>query len=186
MLNSPVWRGLPSWAFGLGLVAGGVVSASALLLVGSVLRLAAPTVVLVAACAVWFLVLAAREVGVFRFALPQNARLVPESVFRHGRFFGPFQFGLEMGTGVRTYVTSGLPYALVAAVALLATPAWALAAGVGFGLGRTLMTFGAVHYEDDAGWNAAFDRHDSGIAAALFTIYAVSTAVVAGLVLGGA
>ncbi|MDO5628430.1 MAG: hypothetical protein Q4G43_08930 [Mobilicoccus sp.] len=179
MLNSPVWRGSPSWAFGLGLVAGGVVSAFALLIVGSLLRLLAPSVVWLVVAAFWFVVLAVRETGLIWFRLPQNARLVPESVFRHGRFFGPFQFGLEMGTGVRTYVTSGLPYALIVAVALLAGPAGAVAAGIGFGLGRALMTFGNLGYDTEASWDREFDRHAGSIRTVLFLAYAASLTAVA-------
>lgn len=31
------------------------------------------------------------------FPLPQNRRLVPESVFRLGPFYGPFEFGVRWG-----------------------------------------------------------------------------------------
>lgn len=183
MLNSPVWRGSPSWAFALGLLAGGVASALALVVLGSVLRLLAPPLVWLTLAAAWFVVLAVRETGAISFALPQNARLVPESVFRHGPFFGPFQFGLEMGTGVRTYVTSGLPYALDVVVAFLATPLTAVAAGIGFGLGRSVMTFGNLRYDEDAGWDREFDRWGVLIRVLVFVSYAVSLGVVAHLFL---
>jgi hypothetical protein len=120
VLNSPVWRGWPQYAFGVGLVVGGLLSAAVLVTVGSLVRLVAPPAFWAAMIAVWFAVVALREVGALSFGLPQNARLVPESVLRHGRFWGPFEFGLEMGTGVRTYVTSGLAYVVVPVLALLA------------------------------------------------------------------
>ena len=44
----------------------------------------------------------ARECGLVRFAVCQNARLVPEDV-QHLREWGALQFGFEMGTGMRTY-----------------------------------------------------------------------------------
>lgn len=184
MLNSPVWRGLPSWAFGAGLVAGGVVSALAVLVVGSLVRPLAPTAVWLVVAALVTLVLAVREAGLVTFRLPQNARLVPESVFRHGRVLGPFQFGLEMGTGVRTYVTSGLPYALVVAVAFLAGPGGALLAGLGFGLGRSLMTFGNLRFDDRGGWDLAFDAHAPAIRTSLFVAYGLSLGTLAVLLPG--
>lgn len=157
MLNTPVWRGSPQYAFGLGLVAGGIVSALVLVTVGSIVRLLLPVWAWAALVAAWFVVIAVREVGLVSFGLPQNARLVPESVFRHGRFFGPFEFGFEMGTGVRTYVTSGLPYVALFLVALFASPAMALLAGIGWGLGRTLMLLGNLRYSYDGAWDVEFD-----------------------------
>lgn len=174
MLNTPVWRGSPQYAFGLGLVAGGVLSALVLVTVGSLVRLLLPGIVWAVLVAVWFLVIAARELGIVSFSMPQNARLVPESVFRHGRFWGPFEFGLEMGTGVRTYVTSGLPYVALFLVALFASPLTALVAGIGFGVGRTLMTLGNLRYSDDGEWDIVFDEMATAIHGILLTGFAVS------------
>lgn len=151
-----MWRGTPQYAFGLGLVAGALASAFVVLVVGSLLRLAAPRAVWAAAVGIWFVVIAVRELGLISFRLPQNARLVPATVFRHGPFWGPVQFGLEMGSGVRTYVTSGLPYVLVAAIAVLASWPAALAAGVGFGLGRMLMTSANLRFSADGEWDLVF------------------------------
>lgn len=177
MLNSPVWRGWPQYAFGVGLVVGGLLSAAVLVTVGSLVRLVAPPAFGAAMIAVWFAVVALREVGALSFGLPQNARLVPESVLRHGRFWGPFEFGLEMGTGVRTYVTSGLAYVVVPVLALLAGWAPALLAGVGFGLGRTVMTVSALRYGRDAEWDRAFDRHARPIHGILLSAFAAALAV---------
>jgi hypothetical protein len=94
-----------------------------------------------------------RELHVVAFTLPENRRLVPETVFRLGRHLGPLQFGLEMGTGVRTYLPSALPYVGGLAVMLVASVPAALCAGVGFGLGRGLMTTANVRYSDDESWN---------------------------------
>lgn len=174
MLNSPVWRGSPQYAFGLGLVAGGVLSALVLVSVGSLLRLLAPAWFWVGLVGVWFLLIALRELGAVSFRLPQNARLVPATVFRHGRFWGPFEFGLEMGTGVRTYVTSGLPYVLVPVIALFAGLPSALAAGIGFGLGRTLMTVANLRFSDDGSWDHAFASRQRLISGLLLAGFAVA------------
>ncbi len=178
MLNSPVWRGFPQFAFCLGLVLGGVASALALLVLGSLLRPAVPAVVLTVVVVACFAVMAIREFGWISFAMPQNARLVPESVFRHGRFFGPLQFGLEMGTGVRTYVTSGLPYVAAVLVALAASPVAAVAAGVGFGVGRALMTTSNLRYSDDNSWDFAWLDGERLIKPALVGAFALCLWVV--------
>ncbi|MEU7909348.1 hypothetical protein [Actinoplanes sp. NPDC049118] len=172
MLNSPVWRGSPQLAFCLGQVLGALATALGALVLGSLVRLAAPPVVWIVLLVCWFGVIAVREFGVVSFGLPQNARLVPETVFRHGRFFGPLQFGLEMGTGLRTYVTSGLPYVLLPAVALLASPVAALVAGVGFGLGRSLMTSSNLRFSDDNSWDLEFSLYERQIKTILMVAFA--------------
>lgn len=73
--------------------------------------------------------------------LPQNGRQVRQTILRDDRRQGLLQFGFELGTGVRTFVTSGAPY-IAAAVALLLAGDWwhPAAAGVAFALGRVSMT----------------------------------------------
>jgi hypothetical protein len=83
-------------------------------------------------------VLLLREIGVFTFPIPQNARLVPQFVTRVP-FWGALQFGAEMGTGMRTYSPTGLPHIVAVAVLLLASWPHAVLAGVGFALGRAVM-----------------------------------------------
>ncbi|MDI6103391.1 hypothetical protein QLQ12_32760 [Actinoplanes sp. NEAU-A12] len=151
---------------------GALVTALGALVAGSLLRLAAPPSVWVVLLVSWFGVIAAREFGLLSFGLPQNARLVPVTVFRHGRFFGPLQFGLEMGTGLRTYVTSGLPYVLLPAIALLASPVAALLAGLGFGLGRSIMTSSNLRFSDDNSWDLEFSRYERWIKAILVMAFA--------------
>lgn len=167
MLSSSVWRGLPPYAFSLGLVLGGVISGLGVMLVGSVLRAVLPVTAVAVATLVVMVVLAAREFGWPRFSLPQNARLVPETVFRHGRFFGPLQFGVEMGTGMRTYVPSGLPYVALVLVAGLAGPLTALAAGAAFGFGRAVMTIGSLYYGPSGDWDLAWISWEKWLKAAL-------------------
>ncbi len=179
MLSSSVWRGVSKYAFSVGLVCGGLASALALLVIGSLLRVVAPTGIWLTLMGVWFLVMAARELGFVHFAMPQNARLVPESVFRHGPVLGPWEFGWEMGTGVRTYVTSSLPYLLVPMIALFSTPLTAVAAGVGFGLGRTLMTLMNVSYDDDGGWDDAWVRNQRTLQSILLVLFASTGGIIA-------
>lgn len=159
MLSLPVWRGTPVVAFCLGLLGGGVVTATVLVVVGSLLRAPLPTPwpwLLVAAMLV---VVLGNEAGLLRVSLPENRRLVPETVFRLGRHAGPFQFGLEMGTGARTYLPSGLPYVAAVAVFAVASFPAALCAGLGFGLGRALMTTSNLRHGESGEWDAAWLRH---------------------------
>jgi len=82
---------------------------------------------------------AARELGLVHFPLPQNARQIPEDVLRRRLRMGSLQFGFELGTGVRTYVSASSPYVLALGLLLSRQdPATTLLAGAAFGLGRAL------------------------------------------------
>lgn len=71
-------------------------------------------------------------------SLPQTRRQIPAQVFGGGLVRGAFRFGAELGTGVRTYVSSPAPYILLLAlVAIGPTLGTAILAGLGFGLGRS-------------------------------------------------
>jgi hypothetical protein len=118
-----------------------------------------------------------REIGVLRFTLPEKRRLVPETVFVLGRHLGPLQFGLEMGTGVRTYLPTGLPYAAAVAVLLFASVPAAVCAGAGFGLGRAMMTISALRYGSDGSWSDEWSTHRRTIASML--TFAVVVALLA-------
>lgn len=82
-------------------------------------------------------VAALRDRGTVSFALPQRQRLIPQTVLRRGTVIGPAQFGFELGTGVRTYVTSTAPYLLATSV-VVAAPRYTavLVAAAGFAFGR--------------------------------------------------
>ena len=70
-------------------------------------------------------------------SLPESRRQIPAEVFGGGLVRGAYRFGLELGTGVRTYVPSAAPYILLLAVFLARlTLADALLVGIGFGVGR--------------------------------------------------
>jgi hypothetical protein len=158
-------------------VLGALATAAGLLLVGSLLRLAVP-----AAAIRWILLAAvvallARELGLVRFWLPQNKRLVPEHVHRHGPVFGPLQFGFEMGTSLRTYTPSALPHAAALMLLFLAAPLAAAVAGAGFGLGRAAMLLGNLHYSDDNSWDAVWLERERLLRIVLATGFAGCVAV---------
>jgi hypothetical protein len=94
-----------------------------------------------------------RDAGWVRFPLPQRAKLIPRTVFHGGTFLGPLRFGIELGSGVRTYITSTLPYFLCAALVLLrpSLPIFLLA-GISFGIGRALMPVGRLLSRNREAW----------------------------------
>jgi hypothetical protein len=124
--------------FCLGLLVGGSVSAVVLWLLSGLTQpipqWARYAVVLIFAAAAVL-----RDLGLLRFWVPQNARQVPQDVLRRNILGGALQFGFEMGTGVRTYVSATAPYAVALAL-LLAEVGFvaALLTGVGFGIGRAV------------------------------------------------
>ncbi|MEU4565283.1 hypothetical protein [Micromonospora sp. NPDC023956] len=80
-----------------------------------------------------------RQLGLVSIRLPQNARQVPQDVMQRNPRRGALQFGFEMGTGVRTYVSSSAPYVLAAALLLAGQRLdVVLLTGAGFGVGRAL------------------------------------------------
>jgi len=83
--------------------------------------------------------LGAFEVSGQAYRLPQNRRLVPQTIVASDAVGGPLQFGFEMGTGMRTFAPSALPLGAVA-IALLWSPSAVegLALGLGFASGRAL------------------------------------------------
>lgn len=135
--------------FTAGLITGGTLSALVLWLVSG---LASPVpevgrysaIVFVAALAVL------RDLGFVRVWVPQNARQIPQDVLQRNVVRGSLQFGFELGTGVRTYVSASTPYVLAIAL-LLSSPSLlvAVAAGVGFGLGRAATPL--IRYASGAG-----------------------------------
>ena len=92
-----------------------------------------------------------RELGLWRFAVPENARLVPEDV-QHRAHWGALQFGFEMGTGMRTYSPSALPHLVLAAVVLVVPLPFAPLVAAGFAIGRFMMPVLSNAWSDDGGW----------------------------------
>lgn len=121
--------------FVVGLLAGGLLSGVVLGLLSGLAQPVPRTwrAVLIVAMAGLALL---RELGLVRLRLPQNARQIPREVFGDLRR-GALQFGFELGTGVRTYVSASAPYVLAVAVLLSGGElVVAVLAGLGFGLGR--------------------------------------------------
>jgi hypothetical protein len=95
-----------------------------------------------------------RELGVVPIRLPQNTRQVPQDVLQRHLLRGAWQFGFELGTGVRTYVSATAPYVLAAAVLLAGGLPAAALAGLGFGAGRAATPLLRVASGAVAEWDA--------------------------------
>jgi hypothetical protein len=100
-----------------------------------------------------------RDLGWVTIRLPQNARQVPQDVLRSHLVRGALQFGFELGTGVRTYVSAAAPYALAVALLLVGQRIEvAVLAGLGFGAGRAATPL--LRYASAAGehWDVRIRR----------------------------
>jgi hypothetical protein len=112
----------------------------------------------------------AGECGLHRVALPHRRAQVPSTVIGTGGQAGALQFGFEMGTGVRTHMPSNLPYLPLLAVLLVASWAAAVAAGLGFGVGRAAMALGRHHSRDTSWWDRQWQRHERALRVTLALI----------------
>jgi hypothetical protein len=154
-----------------------MITATALVVIGSLVRAPLPPVGRWVVVGVVLIAVLLRQFGVLSFSLPENRRLVPETVFRLGRHLGPLQFGLEMGTGARTYLPSGLPYVGAVVIAMTASLPLALCAGAGFGLGRALMALSSLRFVgggDTDSWHQEWRDHARTLAGLTGTAFMVS------------
>jgi hypothetical protein len=149
VLFSPGWRAPIRQSqvlavFTFGLLLGGTLSATVLWLLSG---LAAPVPGAVRTGAILAVAILGvlREAGWIRVPLPQNARQIPQEVLRNRVRRGALQFGFELGTGVRTFVSASAPY-VVALGLLLAHqgPVTTILTGTGFGAGRAVTA--AIRY----------------------------------------
>jgi hypothetical protein len=146
---------LPSGPLGMlavGLLLGGLTSGLVLGLAGGLVSPLPLGVRHIAAVALAVTALL-RETGLLRLPLPQNSRQIGQEVLRNP-LRGALQFGFELGTGVRTYVSATAPYAVAAAVLLAGSLPAALLAGLGFGAGRAVTPLLRQASADQAGWDA--------------------------------
>jgi hypothetical protein len=134
------------------------VTGTLLVVLGSLLRPVLPEWLRLAAVCALAVVVVGNEVGVFKVPLPQNARQVPSSVIVDGGRVGAWQFGFEMGTGLRTFMTSSLPHLAALSVALFAPWPYAIASGAAFGAGRAIMPLVRIGWGDADDWDRRYSR----------------------------
>jgi hypothetical protein len=113
------------------------------------------------------------------FTLPESRRQIPAEVFGASVVRGAYRFGFELGTGVRTYVSSAAPYILLLTVMLAhITLVNAVLVGLGFGLGRALplmVQLSAVKQLEAA---PPFFRRTEGFASATATLLIIAGALI--------
>lgn len=135
---------------------GGVTTGALLVLLGSLLRPILPIWLRIALVGLLALVVVGNESGRVRVWLPQNGRQVPSTVIQEGGRVGAWQFGFEMGTGLRTFMTSSVPHLAALTVALLAWWPYALLAGAAFGAGRAVMPLVRLGWGDGSDWDRRY------------------------------
>jgi hypothetical protein len=118
----------------------------------------------------------AREFQLIGFPLPERSRQVPQSIF-WTRSMPALRFGVELGTGVRTHVTSTAPYLVLLAVVLLVRPpGLALVTGASFGLGRAFMAVSRAASVDGGAWDRRLAERLGWLAPACATVSALALA----------
>ncbi|MEO7196217.1 MAG: hypothetical protein ABIZ05_15625 [Pseudonocardiaceae bacterium] len=122
----------------------------------------------------------AGECGLHRVRLPHRRAQVPSTVIAAGGDAGALRFGFEMGSGVRTHMPSNLPYLPLVAVLLVGGWAAAVAAGLGFSLGRAAMALGRHYSRDTPWWDQQWRRHERSLRIVLAL---AAVAITAGIVL---
>lgn len=137
---------------GVGLLLGGLTSGLVLGLAGGLVSPIPLGARQVAAVATALLALLC-ELGLIRLPLPQNSRQIGQEVLRNP-LRGALQFGFELGTGVRTYVSATAPYAVAVAALLAGSLPAALLAGLGFGAGRAVTPLLRQASANQADWDA--------------------------------
>ncbi|MEU8677831.1 hypothetical protein [Streptomyces sp. NPDC048560] len=161
-----------------GLLAGGVMTAGVLWLLSGLFT-PLPAGIRQGLIVAVALLAALRDAGRLPLRLPQNARQIPQDVLRRHLARGALQFGFELGTGVRTYVSASAPYAMAVAV-LLSGGSYvpALAAGLGFGAGRALTP--ALRRLSGHGerWDDALARRLTGMTVLCSSLIAVAACAV--------
>jgi hypothetical protein len=143
-LTPTVWRHtVPRWvvlsAFAVGTTLGALLSATVLWLSSGLLA-PIPAPVRYALFGLALLAFVLRWRGWISFPVPENRRQIPQDLFTRHPVRAAGQFGFELGTGVRTYVTSTIAYVPVLWILLLQPPyLGAVALSLGFGFARGVL-----------------------------------------------
>jgi hypothetical protein len=131
--------------------------------------------------AVAAIALAGYDLRVRKVNLPQRRELIPQEVFFRSHAGGFLRFGLEFGSGLRTFVTSASPYILIVMMLGLSTSfTQVVLVGAAFGFGRSIGPLQAVLAEDRfwsqdlTSTSRLVERLGSVLAAAVAVAFAVA------------
>jgi hypothetical protein len=150
-LTSSVWRRQQKY-FVLGLLLGALLTGVIAGAVGGLLSPLPARIRLITLTGLLVVILPFELAG-RPLSLPQNRRAVPQTIIPRSRTDGPLQFGFEMGTGLRTFMPTALPHALLTTVLLAGDPVAGLLAGSGFAAGRAMMPMIRSHHPRPAEWD---------------------------------
>ena len=163
--------------FLIGAIIGGVVSGS----VVAILSLLIPTVPLsvsVFVIALMGVLVVLRDLGIAAIPFPQRPRQVPDRVLRLPLPTGAWMFGFEMGTGARTHLTGAAPYIAIAA-SLLGGLLPAVWTGLGFGLGRGLISYARRWSGHEVEWDRWTTRYGRVVVPVTSAVISAAAACVA-------
>lgn len=173
MLNSSVWRDR-TYEFSAGLAIGGSLTGAALGVAASVIAIMVDSPVRVALTVLAVGGPIASCLIGKPLQLPQRKRIIEQDIISRRDFGGPFQFGVEMGTGLRTFLPSPLAHVVAFSVLLLGDLFLGIVAGLAFGVGRALMPV-------SASWATSYERWEDRMldnALRLERIYALAVLLV--------
>lgn len=178
MLISSVWRDWARTYFILGLLTGGIFVGGVLATANAIMfawwlpdQFDSELILAVFSLAVLV------DSGMVPVRIPQNARQVPERVQLRGPRYGALQFGFEMGTGLRTFMTSVLPHAIALCALLFLPTADAVLAGMGFGAGRAAVPLARAIPDNEPDWTITFDASAPRVRAILGISLVVAAAM---------
>jgi hypothetical protein len=101
-------------------------------------------------------------------------------VLYRDHFSAGLQFGFELGTGMRTFVTATAPYVVGCALLLVvASPPTAFVIGIAFGAGRFLMPLARYFSVSEDIWDEALARSGIWLLPALSVLSALLIGVLA-------
>ena len=186
MLRPPV-RGTPTLgrlpglaAFAAGASLGGLATLVVAHVLGGLVSWV-PAGVRAGAVAVAGVVVLAQALGVADVPVPQRRAMIPIGRFDRRAGAAQFLFGLELGSGLRTFLPSLAPHLVAAFVLAHVVPLWGLPVlAVGWGVGRSLPLVARLGDGRRGGWAG-----QPALTSRAARLGAVLTVVSGGLVLLG-
>jgi hypothetical protein len=172
------------WAvFLVGLAIGGALSGTAIGLLAALLPWT-PSVGSAVVAAAIAVSLAVYDLLIGKVNLPQRRSLIPQEVFFRSHEVGFLRFGIEFGSGMRTFVTSASPYIIIVMMlGISASFTQVVIAGLAFGIGRSIGPIQAVLAEETH-WSEDLDR-TARMVERSGSIFAATVAVAAALSMFG-
>ena len=162
MLDQPGRGGIDLLIFVLACLAGGAATGLAVGLIGALVPpLHLPGLAGVLAVLLLSVLAALRDLNIVaKFWLPENQRQVRSTVRLLPNSVGAAMFGVELGSGVRTYVSGTAPYIAILVVGLFADAfAAAILAAGSFGLARGLVAVDRFLHTDTERWDKAVQAY---------------------------